>query len=463
MLPGLELKKIDKTCFICDGKEWMDADIFRAKAENMMVCKQCGFITFDRFHDVSEYETYYDKSYRDSIQVNIKNLLTTNRKVGYHDKFLNPWIKELLKNKKAEEISVGEIGSGIGYFLRWIRDKFKIKDITGSELTTTYRRYAKHAFDINVSKDFDFKKKYDLVCIYHTLEHIPDPKELLLKLKPTIKAGGSLYIATPIWMEEMMRWGGGTFDTFDEHFHPDHINAWSRWHLQRLLDVTGYKIISENKRMYGWTMLIEPSNDLKPDDKMPNSQHVMEQLWDMKRAALQYQKGNFSEAIRLYPRFVDAYLGEATKHFKDLDKQLQILEVGEKSCPNTILFDVQRGLFFYQYERFEECISELTGVLDLKPHDENVISHLAMAHLSLGQKIHKSKGLKEAEEFYKKAGDLLEMVKCINPMRFEECFNWQGFIMSKIPTQDELNDNGNKYTTPHSKDAPYIDLAKEEV
>lgn len=447
-----------KKCFICDCSEWEDVDYLRAEPANMIVCKGCGFVTFRRFHDDSEYKSYYEEEYRSNKNVNIGNLVTTNRKMGYHMAFLTPWLKE----KNSKDLTVGEIGAGIGYFLRWVRDAWNAKDVEGSELTGSFRRYAKHAFGINLKQEFDYSKRYDLVAIYHTLEHIPDPVEVLTKLRNSMKKEGALYIACPVWMEEMMRFGGGPFTTFDEHFHKDHINAWSRWHFKALLDKTGWKIIKEDPVMYGYTVLIQPT-DTKPipDDK-PNYKDVVTQLSDMQRAATAFMKGEYQEAIRLYPKFVDAHLAQIGASVKDFDRQVQLSRLGASICPNTILFSLQLGLLYYQYQRFDEAIKEFDKVLKYKPHDDQVLSHYGLIKLRQGEALIR-KDREKGEKLLREAVDIFDNVIKINPVLFKDSFDYIAYVYCLIPKSEEAGNGEIRFTAPHADTAPHVDLVSEQA
>lgn len=445
---------MDKSCLICAGKEWVSADHFRAMPENMVVCKSCGFITFDRFKTEEDYYLYYDLEYRNSKSVNSQNVVTTNRKIGYHQKFLAPW----LKGKK--DLVCGEIGAGIGYFLRWLRDAHGVQDVSGSELTTSFRRYAEHAFQLPLTQDFDYSKKYDLICIYHTLEHIPNADEILEKARGALKEGGILYVATPIWMEELFKFGGGVFTTFDDHFHRDHVNAWSRWHLKSLYERTGWKIVTENKTMYGWTVMLQPA-DPKPVGTPPKtSDQVLLQLSDMQRAAIAYTKRNYQESLRLYPQFVDSYLAEIGSNPKEFDKQMQLCTLGEQACPNTKIFNCQRGLILYQYGRLEEAERELAIALDSKPHDDNILLHLGMIQMRRGDALKKTDEAK-SKEFYRKAIGAFEKIININPNSYGQCMDYIGMILSNTPGKNEVPEP--KFTSPHAEGRPFINVETEPV
>lgn len=452
-----------KTCWLCASTEWHDVDFLRADPQGMIVCKGCGLVTFKRFDDPAEYKAYYDTEYRESKQANASNLITTNRKIGYHDKFLGPWLRER-QEKKLPPPRVGEIGAGIGYFLRWMRDIWKCEDVRGAELTTAYRRYAQHAFNITtVTEDFDYSHTYDLLCVYHTVEHFPDPKEVLVKLRGCLAPGGILYLATPIWMEELMKWGGGPFTTFDDHFHPDHINAWSRWHFKSLLDITGWKIVKDDPQFYGWTMFCETTEPISLGTPPKSAQDVITQLSDMQRAATSYRKGNFQEAIRLYPQFVDAYMAEIGNAVKDVNKQMELCELGSKLCPNTRLFHAQKGLILYQYDRWDDAERELSYAIEVKPHDDNLLMHVGMIYLKRGDLCLKQGKVDEGKKFFRTAVNIFDKIIGINPTVYTQCFDYIAYIFSMVPKEEELATDGKKYSAPHAEGAPHIDLLREQV
>lgn len=448
-----------KTCWLCGSTEWLHVDYLRREPQEMVVCKGCGLITFNRFSDDQEYKVYYEEQYRDSKAVSTSNLVTTNRKLGYHEIFLGPWFKE--KNKKG--LVVGEIGAGTGYFLNWTRQVYGAS-IYGSELTSTFRRYAKWSMEVDLTQEFDFNRKYDLIAIYHTLEHIPDPKALLLKLRECLNPDGVLYIATPVWMGEMKRWGGGQFNGFDEHFHPDHINAWSLWHLNQLFSQSGWKPLKESSKLYGHTVLLTPETSFTKVPPLPSppqkATDVEVQLLDMKRAATVFQRGDFAEAMRLYPRFVDAYLASAGMVVNNLQRQMELHAMGEKACPDSCEIPISRGLLLYQYNHYAEAEVELMKAMTVKPHDDNVLRCLAMIHLRRGE-IEVKKDIVKGKEHFQKAITLLDKLIGINPTQYQQCYDIMAYIFSITPLDGEQAEiDSNKFVSPHceGEGIPYIDI-----
>lgn len=445
--------KPKKVCWLCRSTDWLDVDYLRQEPKRMVVCQGCGLVTFSRFHDTHEYESYYDHSYRESQGVTVHNMLTTNRKTGYHQMFLGPWLDQ------HKGCRVGEIGSSIGYFLRWCRDKYNCHIVCGSELTSSHRRYAKHAFKLDLSKDFDYTNTYDLIACYHTLEHVPDPVEMLTKLRGCLSDDGVLYLSFPVWMDELMRFGGGPFVSFDEHFHPDHINAWSRWHVKEMFRLTGWKIIQENTQSYGLTVLCQKTTPepIRVTDA-PSARQVETQLSDMQRASVAFKKGQFAEAIRLYPRFVDAYLAEAVNHVKHLDRQLELFNAGEALCPNTRVWSFARGRVWYQWGRLDEAEQAFRHGLEMKPHDDDILVLLAIISMKRGLLL-LPRDQATAMPHFEKAIGLFNLVIGLNPTQFANCFNMIAHMFSVVPLPDEAE----HFVAPHALGAPHIDLPTERT
>ena len=51
--------------------------------------------------------------------------------------------------------------------------------------------------DVNVNPvESDFKKKFDVICMYHVLEHLPNPTEIINDLKSKLKKNGILILVS---------------------------------------------------------------------------------------------------------------------------------------------------------------------------------------------------------------------------------------------------------------------------
>jgi len=92
-----------------------------------------------------------------------------------------------------------EIGCSVGYFLKAAVNKVQIA--YGTEWDSRARAYINDVINdtrIKTSKNpQEFSKKFDKIFMFHVLEHIVDPIQFLIDLKPLLKEKGKIYIEVP--------------------------------------------------------------------------------------------------------------------------------------------------------------------------------------------------------------------------------------------------------------------------
>tara|TARA_E500000178_G_C16946679_1_gene719162 strand:- start:359 stop:1267 length:909 start_codon:yes stop_codon:yes gene_type:complete len=122
---------------------------------------------------------------------------------------------KILKNK-----DILDFGCGWGGFLRNVKN---YKSLSGIELRKECVNYIqKNVRKINISDNLNFfEKKFDIITIFHVLEHIPYQMDTLKKLKLKLKNKGKIIIEVPhaedflILQEELKEFKNFTF--FSEH------------------------------------------------------------------------------------------------------------------------------------------------------------------------------------------------------------------------------------------------------
>ncbi len=230
-------------CIVCDHTEWKNVDQVRIKPQGLSQCTHCGFFSYpDKYKTEEEIKEHYRKEYRGAPTVH--NALTGERKLHYHDSFLSPLFQSWKEQGLTNPV-IGEIGSAMGMFLNWIKQQIPGAEVHGTELTTTFRRVAKHEFGIDLVEDFDFTKQYDMIASYHVLEHQLDADVMLKKYRDCLKDSGVMYLSTPVWFREALNFGAPGFD-IEYYWAPDHINAWSEGHLEYIIQKAGLQIIFKN-------------------------------------------------------------------------------------------------------------------------------------------------------------------------------------------------------------------------
>ena len=217
------------TCYVCGEKNWVELKGVHSQS-TLVVCKPCGNLahllepTYEK--DILE---YYRKEYRKAPTS--VNIITTNNKLFYIDFFL----RDFLKDKK--DLVCGDMGAATGYVLAWL--KRLGHKVTGSEYTVTFRRVAEHFYGIPLTEELRRDWSYDLIILYHSLEHMVEPDKKLSSALEILQPEGRLLISTPFWLENIDNAGGEPCQSFDQLYHKNHINLFSKNQLKNIFRKLG--------------------------------------------------------------------------------------------------------------------------------------------------------------------------------------------------------------------------------
>ena len=83
------------------------------------------------------------------------------------------------------------------------------------------------------------KEHYDLVTLWHVLEHMPRPMETLRAVREVLRPGGRLAVVCPLADCMAARWFGGSWYGMDL---PRHLTHFSRATLRRHLEGAGFVV-----------------------------------------------------------------------------------------------------------------------------------------------------------------------------------------------------------------------------
>ncbi|MCX2744803.1 class I SAM-dependent methyltransferase [Mangrovivirga sp. M17] len=189
-----------KDCPICGHSSFIE--VFKCKDNTvsgelfqLVDCANCKFrFTNPRPADehLSDYyksDTYISHSDTNEGLTNkiYKRVRDFNLKIKYKlvKKFLNISDPILL-----------DVGAGTGYFVNFCNKNGMQAD--GFEPDADARKVAKNTHGFSLIDNWEkINKKYDVITMWHVLEHVPDLKIQLEKLKQILKPQGVLIIAVP--------------------------------------------------------------------------------------------------------------------------------------------------------------------------------------------------------------------------------------------------------------------------
>lgn len=242
----------NKTCPICSNKRH---NLIQAAGEYSIVrCIYCGVLYVNplppkekhiEFHNQEYFYKYYGCSINDFYETNSssfrKEMQLKTARLDYVSRF-----------SKLGKIL--DIGTGQGLFLVLAKDKGW--DVFGTDISSYVCEFLSKHKNIKMFNGYleDVKLPYnffDVVTMWHVLEHVYDPYKTFLEIIKILKVGGHLFIAVPntFIIEMYLR------KLFNKpHFRED-ISEWHFYYftpksLKYLVNRLGFKIESIDSEFY---------------------------------------------------------------------------------------------------------------------------------------------------------------------------------------------------------------------
>jgi 2-polyprenyl-3-methyl-5-hydroxy-6-metoxy-1,4-benzoquinol methylase len=224
-------------CGICGSREsrpFLDMDGFSYQR-----CSRCGLVYQNPRPVFSDLRKRYSDGYFQyelENQTNFFNLM----KLGLRDIRFDTFYHTVQDGSRK----FLDIGCATGLLLDHIRSKgWSTK---GVEICRPSVEYAKRVFDLDVFQgtldEASFPKgSFDVVHFSHVIEHVSEPKKMLLEIRRVVKDDGHVIVTTPNVDGWHVRFAGPEWRSAI----PDHIYLFSQKTLRRLLELTGFMVVKQ--------------------------------------------------------------------------------------------------------------------------------------------------------------------------------------------------------------------------
>jgi 2-polyprenyl-3-methyl-5-hydroxy-6-metoxy-1,4-benzoquinol methylase len=202
-------------------------------------CQQCGHVVADLLLSDQELFELYKKDYffgdEYSDYVADKKIIQKNFKLRL--KTLKTFIKPTVHSKLLE------IGCAYGFFLDIAQNRFN--QVQGIDITADGIRYAREVLKLDVLQGdllkHDFgAQKFDVVCMWDTIEHLRQPEQYIEKISKSMESGALLAITT------------GDIGSLNARLRqekwrlihpPTHIHYFSKQSLANMLNNYGFDVV----------------------------------------------------------------------------------------------------------------------------------------------------------------------------------------------------------------------------
>jgi 2-polyprenyl-3-methyl-5-hydroxy-6-metoxy-1,4-benzoquinol methylase len=206
-------------------------------------CRACGFVTFRDYSQDDLAQIYNDdyfsgKEYPDYV--------------GQQDALRRSMQRHLAQMAlyKPGYGSLLEVGCAYGLFLDEARAKFS--EVAGVDICESPTTYAREQLGLNVRCDdflrLDFgQRRFDVVCMWDTVEHLSAPEAYLEKAARLLNPGGTIFLTTGDISSFNARLRGANW----RQIHPpSHLHYFSRDTITRLLERLGLKVVGIETASY---------------------------------------------------------------------------------------------------------------------------------------------------------------------------------------------------------------------
>ena len=238
-----------QACAVCSEQSWcvigQAQDFEYASCSNLWsfrACRRCGHVQMDPLPAPETLRTIYpDNYYSYQMEKSIHPIARWAKHRLDQAKF--SWITRKMHSRIASYL---DVGCGDGRYLEMmIGQGAEVSRTHGVELDAGAVQAAK-AKGLNViqSRIEDVRElepsSFDLITMFHVIEHVARPDEVIARLRGLLRVGGRLALETPNFdcldarLSGKRYWGG--------YHTPRHWHLFTSTSLQRLLRAHGFEI-----------------------------------------------------------------------------------------------------------------------------------------------------------------------------------------------------------------------------
>lgn len=167
-------------CYLCGGKRFIQREGHARDNENLfpLECENCGLVQLSSFAHINE-NFYEDSHMHDNMTIDYA-LISQRNKEDTERRFHQ--FKEVIAHK-----DILDFGCGIGDYL--IKSKDIALSVCGVEPEKQYiPYYQENGIEVYPSLEkIPSAKKFDVITLFHVLEHLKDPVAMLMRIKHFLK------------------------------------------------------------------------------------------------------------------------------------------------------------------------------------------------------------------------------------------------------------------------------------
>lgn len=266
-------------CYLCGGRDFKKRPgCVRDRSElGILECVACGLVFLSSFNHI-ENGFYEDSKMHDGDAM--PDLQSRLNETAWDDERRFQYLKAVLPNCRLLDYGFGAGGfllraRGLAAAAHGVEPETRIRDYYQSHGLTVFHNLSEIPPDIQA-------EGYDIITMFHVLEHIPDPRSMLAELSTWLKKDGQLIIEVP-----------NAADALLELYQCDQFSRFTYWSCHLFLFTA--QTLSELAKQAGLKV-----NYIKQVQRYPLSNHL---YWLAKGLPGGHVKWSFMNSPNLH----DAY------------------------------------------------------------------------------------------------------------------------------------------------------------
>ncbi len=242
---------MNNCCNLCSQANF--TTLYTFSHSKIVQCDNCELVwTLDNVSTSELSEYYHSLYYTPDININYF-LYHFNKHLTPLYRFYATKIKKYTQGSNNKNLL--DIGSGMGFFIKHMHDLGW--NVTGVEPDPNLSAYSRNILSLKTITDtienLNLTEKFDVVTLFHTLEHVNDPQTVIKKLSKLVKDNSLLIIEVPNISSPFAKIQKDSWGAIDPYAHRYYF---SQKTLTSFLEKNGFIILEAKEKQSERNLLI---------------------------------------------------------------------------------------------------------------------------------------------------------------------------------------------------------------
>lgn len=230
------------TCFICGNRA---IEFVKSNFDKYYICSTCKTSQLYHLPSAEELATLYNRFHLNVIEGGSYDWIEERMKADFPVKI--NLIKKIIGKPTFDLL---DVGCGKGYFIKECINRHIDAigiDVSASGIDYANNKLKVNAYQTDISKFAEQKEnqnKYDVVTLWATIEHLPNPREVFSSIFKCLKPGGLFFLDTGLGNDRWEKYLCGYSQWYDA---PQHLFVYSIQGLKFLLEKNGFAVARIDK------------------------------------------------------------------------------------------------------------------------------------------------------------------------------------------------------------------------